>query len=141
MKNKTVLPVVMAVLMASSGLSFARDPGDRNERERRDQRGPQDERRDARERPPPRANPGRGRDYGDRNDRNDHARRGAGPNHQYYQGQRLPVEYRHRQYVVNDWRGHHLHAPPRGYQWVQSGGDYLLVAVTTGLIMQILLGD
>lgn len=138
MKNKTVLPVVMAVLMASSGFAFARDSGERHERDRRDHRGQQDERRDARERPSPRANPGRGRDHGDRSD---HARRGAGPNHQYYQGQRLPVEYRHRQYVVNDWRGHHLHAPPRGYHWVQSGGDYLLVAVTTGLIMQILLGD
>lgn len=141
MKNKTVLPVVMAVLMASSGFSFARDSGERHERERRDQRGSQgqqDERRDARERPSPRAHPGRGRDHFDRND---HARRGAGPNHQFYRGQRLPVEYRHRQYVVNDWRGHHLHAPPRGYHWVQSGGDYLLVAMTTGLIMQILLGD
>jgi Ni/Co efflux regulator RcnB len=41
--------------------------------------------------------------------------------------------------VVSDWRGHHLTAPPRGHQWVQVGGDYVLVAVTTGIIAQLLL--
>ena len=53
-------------------------------------------------------------------------------------GDRLPAEYRDRQYVVNDWRGHNLNAPPGGYQWVQSGSDYLLVAIATGLIAQLL---
>lgn len=67
--------------------------------------------------------------------------RGVGPNHAWYRGDRLPYEYRHRQYVVDDWRGHHLYAPPRGYQWVQSGGDYLLVAVATGIIASILLNQ
>jgi Ni/Co efflux regulator RcnB len=43
--------------------------------------------------------------------------------------------------VVNDWRGHRLSAPPRGYQWVQTGGDYVLAAVATGVIMQIFLGN
>ena len=41
--------------------------------------------------------------------------------------------------VVDDWRGHHLSPPPRGYHWVQTGGDYVLVAIATGVIMQILL--
>ena len=67
--------------------------------------------------------------------------RGAGPNHQYYRGDRLPVYYRSHQYVVDDWRGHRLSAPPRGYHWVQSGGDYLLVAIATGVILQLLLNN
>jgi len=67
--------------------------------------------------------------------------RGVGPNHSWYRGDRLPYEYRTRHYVVDDWRGHHLYAPPRGYQWVQSGGDYLLVAVATGIIASILLNQ
>ena len=67
--------------------------------------------------------------------------RGAGPNHNFYRGGRLPQEYRNRQYVVEDWRGHHLNAPQRGYQWVQTGGDYLLVAIATGIIAQILLSQ
>ena len=65
--------------------------------------------------------------------------RGAGPDHNWYRGSRLPPEYRTRQYVVDDWRAHRLSAPPRGYQWVQSGGDYLLVAIATGVIASILL--
>ena len=67
--------------------------------------------------------------------------RGVGPNHAWYRGDRVPYEYRSRHYVVDDWRGHHLYAPPRGYQWVQSGGDYLLVAVATGIIASILLNQ
>ena len=67
--------------------------------------------------------------------------RGVGPSHSWYRGDRMPYEYRSRHYVVDDWRGHHLYAPPRGYQWVQSGGDYLLVAVATGIIASILLNQ
>ena len=68
--------------------------------------------------------------------------RGAGPEHNWYRGSYVPREYRGRHYVVDDWRGHHLYAPPSGYQWVQApGGDYLLVAVATGLIASILLNQ
>jgi Ni/Co efflux regulator RcnB len=79
-----------------------------------------------------------------RQDRNDgrpdrHDGHGAGPDHSFYRGDRLPSQYRSRQYVVDDWRAHRLSAPPRGYQWVQSGGDYLLVAIASGVIASILL--
>jgi len=43
--------------------------------------------------------------------------------------------------VVNDWRGHHLSPPPRGYQWVQVGNDYVLAAIATGIIAQLLLNN
>ena len=86
----------------------------------------------------------------DRNDRGNYARdgyrrgygdRGAGPDHSFYRGERLPREYRNRSYVVDDWRGHHLSAPPRGYHWVQTGSDYVLAAIATGIIAQILLSQ
>jgi Ni/Co efflux regulator RcnB len=64
---------------------------------------------------------------------------GAGPEHNFYRGARLPPQYRNHQYVVNDWRGHGLRTPPRGYQWVQTGGDYVLVAIATGIIFELLL--
>ena len=67
--------------------------------------------------------------------------RGTGPSHSWYRGDRVPYQYRGHNYVVDDWRGHHLYAPPHGYQWVQSGGDYLLVAVATGIIASILLNQ
>jgi Ni/Co efflux regulator RcnB len=56
----------------------------------------------------------------------------------FNRGERLPPQYRSNQYVVNDWRGHHLSAPPRGYQWVQNGSDYVLAAVATGVIASVI---
>ncbi len=67
--------------------------------------------------------------------------RGAGPDHRFQRGDRLPPAYRHRNYVVNDWRGHQLSAPPHGYQWVQVGTDYVLVAIATGIILQLILNN
>ena len=51
----------------------------------------------------------------------------------------MPAEFRTRYYVVDDWRGHDLHAPPRGYHWVQTGADFVLIAIATGLIAELLL--
>lgn len=90
-------------------------------------------------------NPHSDRGHDDRHDSHadnrGHDARGAGPHHDFRRGGRLPYEYRNRQYVVNHWRDHHLHVPPRGYQWVQTGADYVLVAIATGIIAQIVLGN
>lgn len=40
-------------------------------------------------------------------------------------------------YVVRDYRHYRLRQPPRGYRWVQSNNDYLLVAIATGIILDI----
>src|SRR5438445_7684269 len=61
-----------------------------------------------------------GPDYGRRADR-------PGPG-RWQKGERVPPEYRQRQYVVDNWRDYRLSPPPRGYNWVSVGGDYLLVA-------------
>ena len=112
---------VLATLMAASGVAaIAQDRGPGRD----DDRG-----RPGHSQPAP-----RGPQHGPEE-------RGAGPDHNFRKGGRLPSEYRNKQYVVNDWRSHRLSAPPRGYQWVQTGGDYVLVAVATGLIAQILLNQ
>lgn len=89
--------------------------------------------------------------YGhDRRDeaRYDHERRGdhdvyyygaRGP--EWHRGGRLPAQYREHQYVVDNWHEHHLAPPPRGYQWVQVGNDYVLAAIATGIIAQLLLNS
>ena len=60
----------------------------------------------------------------------------------YRRGGRLPPEYRGPHYVVTDWRHAHLREPPRGYEWVRSdNGDFLLVAVATGIITDTLLNQ
>ena len=50
----------------------------------------------------------------------------------------LPHHY--RGYVVHDYHRYRLRPPPRGYAWYQVGNDYLLAAVATGLIFEIING-
>ncbi len=71
----------------------------------------------------------------------DHAWRGTGPDHNWRRGGRVPPAYRTYHYVVEDWRLHRLPPPPRGYHWVQYGGDYLLVAIGTGVILEVILSN
>lgn len=78
----------------------------------------------------------------DRHDNGNHygqrAQNGHHDNRQHWrQGQRLPSNYRTRAHYV-DYRQHHLRQPPRGYQWVQADNNYVLVALTTGLIASII---
>jgi Ni/Co efflux regulator RcnB len=68
-----------------------------------------------------------------------HRDEGPGPDEyrHWNRGDRLPSEYRDRQYVIDDWREHRLTPPPRGYHWVEIGGDYLLVAIGSGIVLRI----
>ncbi|MBU2135854.1 MAG: RcnB family protein [Alphaproteobacteria bacterium] len=50
----------------------------------------------------------------------------------------LPPHY--RGYVVHDYHRYRLRPPPRGYAWHQVGNDYLLAAVATGIIFEIISG-
>ncbi|KQW71384.1 hypothetical protein ASE17_00310 [Phenylobacterium sp. Root77] len=51
-------------------------------------------------------------------------------------GGHLPPYY--RGYVVNDYHRYHLRQPPRGYAWYRVGDDYLLAALATGIIFDII---
>ncbi len=54
-------------------------------------------------------------------------------------GDRLPLAELDG-YWVGDHARYHLHAPPPGHRWVRQADDrYLLVAVATGLIVDILM--
>lgn len=74
----------------------------------------------------------------DRRDRHGERAYYDGARH-YHKGDRINSRYRDRVYYVNDWGHHHLHRPPRGHVWVQVGGDYVLMAVATGIIASIIL--
>ena len=67
--------------------------------------------------------------------------RGSGPDRRWHKGDRVPPAYRSRHYVVSNWRAHHLSPPPRGYHWVQYGSDYMLVAIASGVIAQLILSQ
>lgn len=133
MKTKhLMMPALLAVVFASAS-AFAQDHGDDHDRDRgnwsQDNRGgDHDQAR------------GGGR-AGDEGYGGGHHYDGAGPEHNWHRGDRLPENYRGKQYVVNDWRGHHLRQPPRGYHWVQSNGDYVLAAIATGVIADMIINN
>jgi Ni/Co efflux regulator RcnB len=133
MKSKAFVSAVIALSVVSSGLAIADNAN-------HDDRGRGNEIGNTGIQAPPPPGAGRGRDFnrGSRqwaNNRYDVPRE----SHQWNRGERLPRQYWDRQYVVDDWRGHHLRQPPHGYHWVQSGSDYLLVAIASGVIADLLL--
>ena len=40
-----------------------------------------------------------------------------------------------------DYRHYHLNAPPRGYEWRQVDGNYVLAAAATGLIASVIVAS
>ena len=157
MKSKLIASALLALSVAASGSAFAQrgDRGndyndrndyaqrqdndgynrDRNNRDRYDRERNDRDRHDG-----PRSH---GRDYRDGNAYSYYRdeRRGGGPRHDLRRGQRLGHEYRDNRYVVNDWRARRLSAPPRGHHWVRAGDDYVLAAIATGLIAQVLFSN
>jgi Ni/Co efflux regulator RcnB len=140
-KKHLIIPALLTALLSVSASSFAqdryhgdRDRGDRSysQRDRNDRYDRNDDRRDGY------------RAYGGGRAGNEswgEERRwnGAGPDHSYRRGDRLPTRYRNHQYVVNNYREHHLRPPPRGYHWVQTGSDYVLAAIATGVIADLII--
>ncbi len=77
------------------------------------------------------------------NDR-DRGRANPAPNYRRWnKGQRFDRRYAQNYREIGNWqqyRGRRLYAPPRGYHWVRSGNDAVLVAVAGGLIGAVLAG-
>ena len=55
-------------------------------------------------------------------------------------GQRFDRRYASNYREINNYRGYHLKAPPRGYRWVQSGNDAVMIAIASGLIGAVVAG-
>ncbi|MEK7343669.1 MAG: RcnB family protein [Pseudomonadota bacterium] len=60
--------------------------------------------------------------------------RSYGNGHRWAKGQRFDRRYATNYRVINNYRDYRLAAPPRGYQYVRSGNDAVLVAITSGII-------
>ena len=59
---------------------------------------------------------------------------------QWRKGERFDYRQARDYRVVNDYRAYRLTPPPRGYHYVRSGNDVVLVALTTGIIAGIIAG-
>ena len=116
---------------------------DRREADRRDERRAdrRDDRRDDRRNHgnwhQPSPGPHYYYNYGDRGPHYYYGARGP----EFRRGAYIPRDYYSPQYYVSDWRSHRLYSPPYGYQWVQVGSDYVLIALATGLIVNLILNQ
>ncbi len=123
-KGRTVVAAALALCMAGSAFAQGRDD---DRRGGYNGRGPQMNQRPM---------------HQDMRDGRQFDRAGfPQPRADWRRGGRVPREYLGRNYVVNDWRMHQLRQPPRGYQWVGVGGDFVLAAIATGVIAQIISGQ
>ncbi len=65
--------------------------------------------------------------------------RGGQP-HGWARGENYHSYYRGPTYVVADYGRYHLRRPPQGYHWIRdNSGNYLMVAIATGVIADLLL--
>lgn len=54
--------------------------------------------------------------------------------HRWAKGQRFDRRYATNYRVIDNYRDYRLSAPPRGYQYVRSGNDAVLVGIASGII-------
>jgi Ni/Co efflux regulator RcnB len=69
--------------------------------------------------------------HDDHND--DHGKGGYVRHTDWHKGGRISHDDWNRGQQV-DWHAHHLQSPPRGYEWRQVDGNYVLAAAATGII-------
>lgn len=55
-------------------------------------------------------------------------------------GQRFDRRYATNYRVIQSPRAYRLQNAPRGYQWVQSGNDAVMVAIATGIVGAVISG-
>ena len=61
----------------------------------------------------------------------------SGGGHQWHSGD----HYTGSRTYVSNYSAYHLNAPPAGYQWVQDGSQFVLIAVATGVITSVILNS
>jgi Ni/Co efflux regulator RcnB len=68
--------------------------------------------------------------------------RNHGPQYRndWRRGERFDYRRARNYQVLNNYRGYRLKAPPRGYHYVRSGNDAVLVGITSGIIAGIIAG-
>lgn len=122
MKRLLATAMALTLMVGSTGIASAQPRDGRNDRpDQHDQgRGPEQNRDHDQ-------GPDRGHDQG----------RGNGGGHNWKRGQRMQREDWNRGQHI-DYREHHLRRPPRGYEWREVDGTYVLAAAATGLIASII---
>ncbi|MBK0031993.1 RcnB family protein [Erwinia sp. S43] len=129
--KKTLIMALSVMMIASSSLSaFAQGP---------------DNGRDAQQQPIKHQQQKQQQGNGGQPQQNQHANGGqpqrennARQQPDFRKGRPLPQQYRGAGYQVNDWKKHGLKAPPSGHRWMNVNGNYVLIAIATGVIASVI---
>jgi len=119
--KKLIIAALAASVAASPVLAASWDNG-------QDNRGRYEQRHD---------NDRHGRYDNGRYDRHDN-RRDHVDYRKWNRGQRFDSRYARNYRVIYSPNAYHLRPAPRGYRWVQSGNDAVMVGLTTGIIAAVL---
>lgn len=72
-------------------------------------------------------------DRHDRFDRRDHV-----DYRRWNRGDRFDARYANNYRVIESPRFYRLHDAPRGYRWVRSGNDAVLIGITSGIVASVM---
>jgi Ni/Co efflux regulator RcnB len=142
---KLISRLLIALTLLGTGNLALADQGHRDHDRRGQSQGDRDHQRDHRH---DNGHDGRGHDSRHHHDRRYGYRYGHATRYRYAHAPRYVVRhdrwarghrYRGPNYVVRDYGYYRLRPPPRGYHWVRANNDYLLVAIATGVILDIAL--
>lgn len=95
--------------------------------QRHDDRGRQDRRHDD-----------RGRNDQRYDGRGQQGQYGQNSRRSWRQGERFDSRQAYNYRIIGNPRAYRLRDAPRGYRWVQSGNDALLIGITSGIIASVL---
>ena len=88
---------------------------------------------------------GKGRGHGGHDDHHGHGGHPPGKHKgwhkkDWHRGDRIEIVHIEPRYYIDDYAHYHLRQPPRGHRWIRTPeGKFILVAVATGIIADILL--
>ncbi|WP_261642748.1 RcnB family protein [Erwinia mallotivora] len=132
MKKSGIIALSALLLASTSFSSFAEGPQPGQDQQQQIKRPPQGQQQNDRHNDQPQHN-GQPQHEGDR--RQAQHRK---PQPQFRKGHALEARYRGDGYRVNDWQKHGLKAPPPGHRWQNVDGNYVLIAVATGVITSVI---
>lgn len=113
---KRIIGTVLGLSLLASGGAFAAPVG----HDDHDDHGPRPEQHQGKDHKDHRDDRGRHDDHGPRHQRGQRLAKG-------HWGDRVP-----------DYKHHGLKPPPKGHEWRRVDGDYVLVAVATGIIASVI---
>lgn len=135
---KKIATIALSVMIcASSSLSaFAQGPGDGPDQQQQHQQRklPQQQQQ---QKSPPQGHNGQPQHTSQHQQRGmQQAEHRGKPD--FRRGHALPQQYRGKGYQVSDWKKRGLKSPPSGHRWMNVDGNYVLIAVATGVIASVI---